>query len=116
MLDEKAKPFKTLTGSNGQPLNLTEYMRDHIYMYSSDSSRAKLRVVNEMISDVVDAFGKNVRFSDKDEKYVTVQVSANEKSILQFAQSFAPDVVILEPQRLREEIIKRLQKGIEGYE
>lgn len=38
ILDEKAKPFESLKGANGQALNLAQYMREHVYMYSSDSS------------------------------------------------------------------------------
>lgn len=104
MLDELARPFETLKGSNGQRLDLAKYMNEHVYMYSSDTSRAKLRIVNAMIIDVIDMFGKDVRFYDQDETHVSVAVNANKKSVLQFAKNYAPDVVILEPKELRERI------------
>lgn len=116
ILDEKAKPFESLKGANGQALNLAQYMREHVYMYSSDSSRVKLRIVNVMISDIIDMFGSDVRFTDKDDTHVTVAVKANETSVLQFAKNYAPDVVILEPQELKERAIEDLKKGLEGYE
>lgn len=115
ILDEKGKPFKSLKGANGQPLNLSEYMKEHVYMYSSATSRAKLRIVNAMISDVVDMFGKDVIFSDQSETHVTADVKANETAVLQFAKNYAPDVIVLEPERLREQAIADLKKGLEGY-
>ena len=116
LLDDRAKSFETLTGSDGHRLDLAKYMNEHVYMYSSDSSRAKLRIVNAMISDVIDMFGKNVKFSKQDDKCVEVMVYANEEAILQFAQSYAPDVVIMEPKKLKEIIVERLRKGLDGYQ
>lgn len=116
LLEEKAKPFETLKGSDGRKLDLAKYMNEHVYMYSSDSARVKLRVVNAMISDIVDMFGKDIRFSDKGDTHVTVAVKANETSVLQFAKNYAPDVVILEPKELRDQAIDDLRKGIAGYE
>ena len=115
ILDENAKPFETLQGADGRPLELSEYMKNHVYMYSSNNCRAKLRIVKPMISDIIDMFGKDVRFSDEDENCVTVSVNANQRSIEQFAQSFAPDVVLLEPKELAEKVKNRLQKAVEKY-
>ena len=116
VLDEKARPFKTLVGSNGLPLNLKSYMEEHIYMYVGDSDRATLRVNKRMISDMVDIFGKEIKFSNETESNVDVVVKANSESVLHIAQRYAPDVVILEPQELRDEIVKRLKRGVDGYE
>lgn len=116
LLEEKAKPFESLKGSDGRKLDLAKYMNEHVYMYSSDSARVKLRVVNAMISDIVDMFGKDIRFSDKGDTHVTVAVKANETSVLQFAKNYAPDVVILEPKELRDQAIDDLKKGLYGYE
>ena len=46
---------------------------------------------------------------------VTVTVNANEMSIEHFAQSFAPDVVVLEPKEFAEKVKNRLQKAVEKY-
>lgn len=116
ILDEKAKPFEKLRGSDGRPLDLSEYMKKHIYMYSSDNCRATLRIVKPMISDIIDMFGKDVRFFDETEDGVTVSVNANEMSIEHFAQSFAPGVVILEPKELAEKVKERLVKAAEKYD
>lgn len=115
LMDEKTKPFESLRGSDGRRLDLAKYMNEHVYMYSSGSSKVKLRVVNAMISDIVDMFGNDIKFSDKDDTHVTVAVKANETSVLQFAKNYAPDVVILEPKELRDQAIDDLKKGLNGY-
>lgn len=114
--DDKAKPFEQLKWADGRRLNLTQYMNEHIYMYSSETSRVKLRIINAMISDMIDIFGKDVRFEDPNETHITVNVRANDMSIVQFAKNYAPDVVILEPQNLRDKVKEALREGLKEYE
>lgn len=111
--DERIRPFKELMNANGQDLNLGEYMREHIYMYSGGETRVRFRIVRRMVTDVVDIFGKDVRFEDVTDDYVTVSATVTEKAMIQFAQNYAPDVVILEPQRMVDEMkdwIKKVKK------
>lgn len=115
ILDEPAKPFEKLQGADKKPLDLSEYMKDHVYMYSSNNCRASLLIVKPMISDIIDMFGRDVVFSDETEDCVTVSVNANEMSIEQFAQNFAPDVIVLEPTYLADKVRKRLQKAVAKY-
>lgn len=113
ILDEKIRPFKELKNANGQDLNLGEYMKEHIYMYSGGETHVRFRVVRRMVTDIVDIFGKDVRFEDVTDDYVTVSVNVNEQAMILFAQSYAPDVVILEPQRMVDEMkdwIKKVKK------
>lgn len=115
ILDEVAKPYETLDWAEGRRLDLSTYMKEHIYMYSSENVRVKFKVVHAMVSDVIDIFGKDVRFLDKDEKYVTVSSKTNEMAMLQFAKRHIPDVVVLEPQRLRDKVREELEKSLEEY-
>ena len=69
-----------------------------------------------MVSDIVDMFGNDIKFSEKDDTHVTVTVRANDTAVLQFAKNYAPDVVILEPKALRNQAIEDLRKGLIGYE
>ena len=68
-----------------------------------------------MISDVIDLFGSDVRFSEGDESGVTVTAFTNELAAVQFAKSFCPDVVILEPERLRGEMKNYLMDALNCY-
>ena len=115
ILDERAKPFESLQGADGNRLDLADYMKKHVYMYSSGNCRAVFRVCRAMIGDVIDLFGKDVVFSDETEESVTVSVYTNEMSAAYFAQSFAPDVTVLGPEKLRENVKTQLQQALEKY-
>ena len=115
-LEEKGKPFETLKWSGHQPMNLNEYMKEHVYMYSSENAFVKFRIVKAMISDVIDLFGKGVNFSEETDTHVSVSVHVNERAAEQFAKNYAPDVVILQPKRLRDKLRDDLKKAWEAYE
>ena len=114
--DEPWKPFEKLKWANKTRLNLSDYMKKHPYMYSGEDMRVSFRVVLPMISDVIDLFGTDVRFSDKDETGVTVTTITNERAVEQFALNYAPDVMILRPESLRQKIVEKLKKAVEAYE
>ena len=84
-------------------------------MFSSENVRAKFRIEKNMISDVIDMFGKDVRFSDETDTHVTVSVNVNEMSMYQFAKSYAPYVVVLEPQSLAEKVKESLEDSLRAY-
>ena len=90
-------------------------MKEHPYMYSSDNIRAVFRVAKAMVSDVIDLFGTEVTFSNEDDTGVTVSAFTNEMAMEQFAKSYAPDVVVLEPTELVDKMKKWLEKAWEIY-
>ena len=116
ILEEKGKTFETLKWSGHQPMNLNEYMKEHVYMYSGENAFVKFRIVKAMISDVIDLFGKDVTFSDETDTHVSVSVHVNERAAEQFAKNYAPDVVVLQPKSLRDKIRDDLKKSWEAYE
>lgn len=115
ILDEPGKPFSELKWSGNRKLDLGEYMKEHVYMYSSENVHVKFRIVKPMITDVVDMFGKEVIFSDEDETHVTVAVKTNERAMEQFAKNFAPDVEVLQPESLRQRVKEELERAVEVY-
>ena len=60
-------------------------------------------------------FGNDVRFKDETDSFVTVTANVNEMAMLQFAKSFAPDVVLLEPQLLRDKVKNDLESTMKIY-
>ena len=116
IINEPIKPFKSLKWSNKAGLNLSDYMKKHPYMYSSDDAQVSFRITLPMIGDVIDMFGTDVRFSDKDETGVTVSTTTNERAMEQFALNFAPDVIILRPERLRKKVVEHLKNAVKAYE
>ena len=115
ILDDKIKPFKELKNTSDKCLDLNEYMREHIYMYSSDSEMVTFRIVKPMISDVIDIFGAEVRFIDETDTHVSVVANVNAQSMIQFAKNYAPDVEVLKPESLRMAIKEELNKALDIY-
>ena len=103
-------------GRGGRSLDLATYMRERPYMYSSENVQARFRVTHAMVSDVMDLFGSQVRFLDEDESGVTVSAYTNERALEQFAKNFAPDVVILSPDSLRNQVKEYLRQALAAYE
>lgn len=115
VLDEPAKPFETLKWANGKTLNLTEYMKEHPYMFSSENVRVTLRITRPMIGDIIDVFGNDVRFFDETGSHVCVSVFTNAMAAEQFAKDYIPDVEILEPENLRQELRQDLDNALKLY-
>lgn len=81
-------------------------------MYASDNVWAVFWVAKAMASDVINLFGTEVTFSDEEDAGVTVTAFTNGMAMEQFAMNIAPDVTVLEPQRLREKVQERFGKGV----
>jgi predicted DNA-binding transcriptional regulator YafY len=117
LLDTKRRPFTQIKDSYGNSLNLGEYMKHHIYMFAGDNARVRFRAVKVMISDIIDIFGKDVIIEEESDTHIIVTVRVNEAAIIRFAQSFAPDVVILEPPELANKMkdwAKKVKKAYGG--
>ena len=115
-MEETAQSFTSPEERDGYPLDLSAYMREHIYMYAGGSCHAKLWVSRPLISSVIDLFGKDVVFSREDAEGVVVSVYANEMSIEQFAKSYAPNAAVLEPPELREKVRDMLRRAAALYD
>lgn len=116
ILDTPAKPFEKLQGSNGQHLNLAEYVKEHLYMFSGETIRVKFWISRSMIGETVEVFGKDIVFLDEDQNGATATAYANEMSVEQFAKVYMPDVVILEPQKLADQVKNSMEQAMKRYE
>lgn len=116
LLDAPVKPFERLQDAGGERLDLQKYMREHIYMYSSENVRTRFVVKRSMVGDIIDLFGTDVTFSDETDTHVTVTAFVNEMAMRRFAKSYAPDVVVLAPQSLTDQIKADLRTTLALYE
>lgn len=115
IMDEPVKDFSKLDGTDNGRFDLAKYMADHVYMYSGKNIRATFLIVKPMISDIIDMFGTDVRFSDETETHVTISALVDDEAMAQFAKSYAPDVVVLSPQSLVDRIKTDIAKAMEAY-
>ena len=115
ILDEPVKPFESLKGSNSRRLNIKEYMKQHVYMFSSEVIRAEFVIEKFLISDVIDLFGKDVKFSDETDTHVTVTATVDRMAMEHFARNFVPYVVVKSPQTLVNQVKADLEKALSQY-
>ena len=96
-------------------MNLIEFGYDVNYSESVRVFRAVFRAEKFILSDIIDMFGKDVKFSDESEKQITVTADVNEQAMEQFAKAYTPYVEIIKPVSLRERMIHNLSAGIKQY-
>lgn len=115
MLDEPVKDIRLVEGlENG--LNLPKHLAEHIYMFSGESVRVKLRIPEFMMDEMVDWFGKEFRIMKTSaEGMMGVTVNCNENAMFYWALQYGPYVEVLEPISLREKIKNAVEGMAEKY-
>ena len=103
------------SGAFSDPSNVLEYTSEHLYMFGGESVSAILRVDEDIISDVVDWFGKDVTFFNKTEKGADARVVANATSIKYWALQYCRGAEVLEPLFLRKAVSDALFDGLSKY-
>ncbi len=104
ILDEKVKPMNKVSGFE-KGLNLPKHMAEHIYMFSGESITVKIRTIADMMSELVDWFGRDFRILEKSGDSIIIRVNCNYDAIRYWSLQYGPYVEILEPLSLRERII-----------
>ena len=114
MLDERVKPMKQVKGlENG--LNLPKHMAEHIYMFSGESVPIRLKTTDDMMSELVDWFGNDLRILGHKGDEITVRLMCNYSAMRYWALQYGPYVEILSPESLREELLADAEKMVERY-
>lgn len=110
LLENKCRDIKEFKGyENG--LDLPTHMNEHIYMFSGESIRVKFKAQKFLIGEIIDWFGDGVIFDDENEDEVTVSVKVNETAMICWAMQYGPFVEVMEPTKLREELLENA-KGV----
>lgn len=104
ILDERVKPQKEITEfKNGY--SLPKHMAEHIYMFGGPSVRVKFLTDENMMSEMVDWFGKDFRVRKiGDEGRIEITVNCNENAMFFWALQYGPYVEVVEPILLRKKI------------
>ena len=115
ILDEPVKPMKQVHGLE-QGLNLPKHMAEHIYMFSGQSVRVKLRTDSDTVSELIDWFGKDFRITEESDGKILVSLLINEQAMFYWALQYGPYVEVLEPESLRSKLRDAVAKMNEKYE
>jgi predicted DNA-binding transcriptional regulator YafY len=114
ILDEKIKPMSKVPElKNG--LNLPKHMAEHFYMFSGESVTVTLRTTEDMMSELVDWFGKNFSIIENKDGNITVRVSCNKEAMRFWALQYGPYVEVMAPEELRESVKEDIDAMKEKY-
>lgn len=109
ILDENVKDASSISElKNG--LNLPKHMAEHIYLFGGESRSIKMAVDKNILTELVDWFGKDFRVMEQTKEQVVICVKCNEEAMKYWALQYGPYVEVLEPVSLRE----RLKEEISG--
>lgn len=115
MLSTPVKAMKKVKGlENG--LNLPKHMAEHVYMFTGESLPVTFRTKKYLLSEIIDWFGKDIKFSDETEDEVTVRVTVNLEAMRKWALQYAVHVKVLGPEKLVNIVKEDIKKAAEQYE
>lgn len=115
MLPDKVKPQNQVVGLE-HGLNLPKHMAEHIYMFSGESVAIIMLVEENIISEIVDWFGKDFYVIEKRrDNQVLVRLKCNEQAFFYWALQYGPYVEVLEPVTLRSKIAEAVCAMNEKY-
>ncbi len=96
--------------------DLGKYMREHIYMFSGESSDVTIKLKSDKISDFIDWYGREYRIIKKNDEYMIVRIRANENATYYWALQYGGIAEVLEPISLRNRIRDGLTDMLKKYE
>lgn len=115
LLDTPVKSKELVQGFENGRLNLLKYMGEHLYMFMGESTPIKFRFDKQIIGEVIDRFGDDIRFSDETDTEATATVKVGEKAMKMWAQQFMQFVTVLSPQSLVDDIKSEIEKALQRY-
>ena len=114
ILKENRKPMKTIKGLE-KGLNISDYIAEHVYMYSGDSIHIKIRTNETLMDALIDGFGKDFRVSFGDDDDIIVNLKCNPDAFFYWAMQYGQNIEVLEPESMRERIRKASMKIYRKY-
>lgn len=112
ILDEPAKKLPS-------DFNMVSYLNSSFSMFSGKSEYVTIRFKNELVTVVIDRFGKNVPISADGDEHFIVRVNANTEKPTPFFSwmaKFGANAEIIAPVEIRNEFIKYIRDILSVYE
>ena len=114
LLDKPAKPMRDVKGLE-DGLDLPKHMAEHLYMFPGPSELVTFRAKKYILNDLIDWFGKDIRFSNETEETVDCTVRVNRLAMRMWAMQYALHAEVLEPKELRERMIEDVRNALQNY-
>ncbi len=115
LTDTPAKPQNEVKGLK-HGLDLPRHMAEHLYMFSGESIPVTFRMPVTLVGDVLDWFGQDITFTDKQDGFIIARVTVNRDAMRHWALQYARHVTVLSPADLAETVKADLQSALTRYE
>lgn len=103
VLKDPRKPMKSIKGlENG--LNISEYISEHVYMFSGKSEHIKIRANENLMDTLIDNFGKDFRVTLGDGNDIIVDLKCNPEAFFYWVMQYGQHAEVLEPESMRMRI------------
>lgn len=94
LLDTPAKPQRMVKGiENG--LDLPKHLAEHLYMFAGESVAVKFIAKRYIVTDVIDWFGKDIKFSEATDDEVTLTVKVNPIAMKMWALKYSRHIRVI---------------------
>jgi predicted DNA-binding transcriptional regulator YafY len=111
---ETVNVLEELSEPKPDGFNVAEYMNSSFSMFSGESEEVKLRFDNSLINTVIDRFGKDIPVIPDGDDHFTVRVTVKaEPPFFAWLFQFGKKAEIVEPIKLREKYMERLNEVID---
>jgi predicted DNA-binding transcriptional regulator YafY len=114
--EKKATPIKNIKGyENG--INYKEISSAMPYMYTDPPEQIVFRADTQIIDQIIDWFGTDVRIRETyDKEKIEVSIKASPTAMEYWAMQYLHHVEILQPESLRTQIREALEDGLKKYQ
>lgn len=116
MLNERVRPLNEFASK----AEMDRYVSEHIYMYAGKSVKAKFKARRRMIAYVIDTFGNDIKLTNIDDDeangWMTVSTTVNSDALVAYAKSLIPDVIVLSPKKVVDQLKQELKEALDSYE
>lgn len=114
--EEPARSLQDILGGNAE-YKLREFVRKNVYNKKGESVMLRLRVLSNGADTVMDSFGDDVRVRKNEDGTLNAVVSVSDsEGLYTWLLHHGREVTVLEPERVRTEMKRRLEAMLMNYE
>lgn len=113
ILDEKRENLKDFKGyANG--LDLDKLLHSYPYMFAGKLEMIEFLCDEEVLDDVINKFGKEIKIKKQDDKY-KISLIASVKAMEYYLLQYGTKITVISPQSLVDKTIENVKKTAERY-
>lgn len=92
--------------------NLSDYTRNQVFMFGGKPEWISFRCKMDIIGQVIDFFGEDVKLTKAGEHHFTVEIYTSKASIRYWLMQYSSSVDQIKPAELREDVIAMLEDAL----